>query len=365
MNSGNYQGTWYKPFLMILLLGSLYLSYLILKPFIHSIILAFLIGSLIVPLQTKVTRKLKGKNTLSAILLILSIAVIVVVPFLFFLSALVSQALDTLHHLNTWIKSGNLHKIISHPKIHSIVLHIQALAHKLGFTQFDINEISITGPIVKVTQYIGQFIISNGSAFLSNVVNMVTQIFIMFFIMFYVVRDYDWIIRKIKDLSPLKEEQEDRILERIRSVARSALLGSLITAFAQGIAGGIGLAIVGIPGIFWGTMMAFTSLVPVVGTALVWIPSCLYLLLLGHWKSSLFLLLWSLLIVGSIDNFLRPLLMRGVGQMSPFFVFLSIMGGIQYFGLLGLIYGPLILGCAIVMLYIYEAEYSQSVDSST
>ncbi len=359
MSQENRSDVWYKPFLIILLLVSLYLSYLVLKPFIHSMILAFLIGSLMVPVHSKLTRKLKGKSGLSAALLILAIAVLIVVPFLLFLSALVTQTLDTLHHLNAWIKAGNIQKLISNPKLQSFIPYIQSIAHRLGFEQFDINKINLTGPLVKVTQYIGQFIISNGSALLSNVVNVAVQIFIMFFVMFYVIRDYPWIIRKIKDLSPLREDQEDRILERIRAVAKSALLGSLLTAIAQGIAGGIGLAIVGIPGLFWGTLMAFTSLVPVVGTALVWIPSCLYLLLVGRWKASLFLLLWSVLIVGSIDNFLRPLFMRSVGQMSPFFVFLSIMGGIQYFGFLGLIYGPLILGCALVMVYIYEAEYTE------
>ena len=126
---------------------------------------------------------------------------------------------------------------------------------------------------------------------------------------------------------------------------------------ATALAGGIGLAIVGIPGLFWGTVMGFSSLIPVIGTALVWGPAVIYLLLFGKWKAGIFLLVWSIVLVGSIDNFLRPFLMRDENNLSPFYIFLAIIGGVQYFGLAGILYGPLILTFAMVMLYIYGVEY--------
>jgi predicted PurR-regulated permease PerM len=103
--------------------------------------------------------------------------------------------------------------------------------------------------------------------------------------------------------------------------------------------------------------MAFTSFIPVVGTALVWVPAVGYLLLLGKIKSAIFLATWCAVLVGSIDNFLRPFFMRGQADMSTFYIFLAILGGVQFFGLAGIIYGPLILGFARVMLYIYQIEY--------
>lgn len=103
--------------------------------------------------------------------------------------------------------------------------------------------------------------------------------------------------------------------------------------------------------------MGFASLIPVVGTALVWGPAAIYLALLGKWGSFFLLIAWSVLLVGSIDNFLRPFLMRGESKMSPFYIFLAILGGVQYFGLAGILYGPLILSFATIMFYIYGVEY--------
>jgi len=186
---------------------------------------------------------------------------------------------------------------------------------------------------------------------------LLSQFLIMFFVMFYLVRDGADLLKTLKVLSPLREDQEDRILARVRGVSRSVFLGSFVTAILQGIVGGIGLAIAGIPGLFWGAVMGFTSLIPVVGTALVWVPAAGYLVLAGHWKAAVFLILWSIVLVSSIDSFLKPFLMRGPGGLSPFYVFLAVMGGLQYFGLPGLLYGPLVLGFAAVILYIYEEEF--------
>ncbi|MBW2068175.1 MAG: AI-2E family transporter [Deltaproteobacteria bacterium] len=350
----------YRAFLLVLLFASLYFSYLIFKPFIHALLLAFLVGSLCAPLAQSLKKPFGGRSNLSALLVVMIISVVIVVPMLFLLSALVTQAFDTITKINEWIKSGQFHKLLSHPKIQFLLTHFQKWTTHLGFSGRISLDAKLTDPLIKATQYVGQFIVSHGSALLGNMLNLGLQFFVFVFVLFYVVRDYPTIIRRIKDISPLREEQEDQILERIRSVAKSALLGSLATSIAQGAAGAVGLAIVGIPALFWGTIMAFASLIPIVGTALVWVPSVIYLLLVGKWKSAIFFLLWSVIVVGSIDNFLRPLFMRGAGQMSSFFVFLSIMGGVQYFGFLGVIYGPLVLACGLVMLYIYEAEYGDA-----
>jgi predicted PurR-regulated permease PerM len=178
--------------------------------------------------------------------------------------------------------------------------------------------------------------------------------------MFYLVRDGQAMVRAAKDLVPLQEERKVRLLERIRSVAKTVLLGNLLTGLCQGLAGGVGLAVVGLPGLFWGAVMAVASLIPIVGTALVWVPATGYLLLSGRWTAALFLAAWSVLLVGSIDNFLRPFLMSGPGALPPFYVFLAVLGGLQYFGLAGVLYGPLVLAFTAVVLYIYKEEFRPS-----
>jgi predicted PurR-regulated permease PerM len=179
----------------------------------------------------------------------------------------------------------------------------------------------------------------------------------MIFVAFYLVRDGGEMVSGIRYYIPLRVEQEDRIINGIRVVTKSVLLGTFLTAVCQGLVGGIALAILGFPGLFWGTMTALASLIPLVGGYLIWVPIALYLLLLGEVKSAVLLAIWSTVASGIIDNFVRPLLMKGKSKMSPFYIFLAILGGVQYFGLKGILYGPLILSFAMIMLFIYGVEY--------
>jgi predicted PurR-regulated permease PerM len=152
------------------------------------------------------------------------------------------------------------------------------------------------------------------------------------------------------------------LFEEVRAVSKTALMGSLMTAVTQGFVGGFGLWLAGLPGLFLGAVMAFTSLIPFVGTALVWAPAALFLLAIGEWGWALFLVVWGVVVVGSIDNFLRPMFMQGA-SMSTVVVFFSLIGGLQVFGLIGLIYGPLVFSITLVLFRLYEAEFAGFLDS--
>ena len=179
----------------------------------------------------------------------------------------------------------------------------------------------------------------------------------MLFVLFFLLRDHEKVINTLRHIIPLSRSQEDKLLIEIEQVSKSAVMGSFLTAIAQGIAGGIGMGIAGFPGLFWGTMMGFTSFIPVVGTALIWLPATLYLLAIGDINWAIFLGIWSIAVVGSIDNILRPFLMQGSAGMNTLMIFFSLLGGIQLFGLIGLIYGPLIFAITVVLFKMYEEEF--------
>ena len=168
-------------------------------------------------------------------------------------------------------------------------------------------------------------------------------------------------VQYLKQLSPLRSRQEDYIIDSLKRVARGVLMGCLLVALLQGFAGGIGLAIVGVPGFFWGGMMALSSLIPVLGTGLVWVPAVIYLLLMGEWKMATFLAVWCGVFVVGIDTVLRPIFMREASRVSTFYIFLAILGGVYSFGMLGIFYGPLILSFVMVMLQIYLDEYAEDL----
>jgi predicted PurR-regulated permease PerM len=342
----------YRPFLVVVLLFSLYMTYNILRPFAHTIIFAIILASMFYPLHTWLARLCRGRNSLAALISILVITFVIVLPLLVFSLALISQAVQSINLVNDWIRAGNLQKIMEDTRIVTYTAWLQEHAPFI-----DLQKLDIQGNILQFSKNFGQFLLSQGANFLGDMLGIVARFFIMMFIIFFLLRDGAAMVERIKYLAPLREDQEDRIIGRIRAVTRSALLGSFLTALGQGISGGIGLSIVGIPGFFWGAMMGFTSLIPLIGTALIWSPAVIYLALLAKWKSMVFLIVWCVLVVGSFDNFLRPYLMKGQAGMSPFYIFLAIIGGVQYFGLAGIIYGPLILTFAMVMLYIYQIEY--------
>ncbi len=146
------------------------------------------------------------------------------------------------------------------------------------------------------------------------------------------------------------------LIQRIQAVTKSAVFGTVLTGIAQGGLAMIAFAITGIPWLVYGVMLGFASLIPVVGTALVWVPCVIYLLIYGKIGSAIFLALWCIVVVGLVDNLLRPLLMQGKTGMPSLILFFAILGGIQLFGLIGVIYGPLIFGLCAVLLVIFELE---------
>lgn len=342
-----------RPFLLIVLLASLLLAYVVLEPFLTQIILATVLAGLFAPVQEYLSEKLNGRRSLASLCVVVLICLVIILPLYFISSAMVKQGFDFTVKVREWVEVGGLDAY----KTGEWIDEWQAwAASNIPFV--DMNNFDIESNLLAIFRAISEGFLKQGAGVVGNVAGLLTNFLITMFLVFYLARDGRATVKKIKVLSPLREDQEDRIIARVKAISRSVLMGSLATAALQGLAGAIGFAIVGIPAVFWGVMLGFASFIPVVGTALIWVPATAYLLLLGDWQWALFLGLWSALVVGSIDNFVRPYLMKGEAEMSPFYIFLALLGGFQAYGIRGLLYGPLIMGFAMVMLLIYEEEFA-------
>jgi len=179
---------------------------------------------------------------------------------------------------------------------------------------------------------------------------------LMLFVMFYCLRDGAKMLDYLARLSPLSSQQEQLLLARVQAVSRSAIMGTLVTGVAQGGLAMIAFAVAGIPWLLWGVMLGFASFIPLVGTALIWVPCVAYLLVMGKVAMAIGLALWCLVVVGLVDNLLRPWLMQGQTGMASVVLFFAILGGIKLFGLPGVIYGPLVIGLCTAVFYILELE---------
>ncbi|MBD3304964.1 AI-2E family transporter [candidate division KSB3 bacterium] len=353
LNHGHY-------FLFFLLFVSIYFSYKLLRPYLHPLILAIVLAILLNPVYRKFVDWFRGRRNLAAFVTCTLLTVVIVLPLTFLLFALIQQGVQSFNAIYDWVEAKKYTTLLDNPWVTKVTGMIEASLPNVQklFPDFDLKNVRFDRIVLQTSSTIGKNLLNQGGQLFSNLSGLVIKFFLMLFAFFFLVRDQESIFTAVLHLIPLSGTQEERILDKIKSVTRSALLGTLITAVAQGIAGGIAFSIANLPGLFWGTMMAFASLVPVVGTAIIWIPAAVYLFLSGHWGYGIFLVAWSVLIVGLIDNFVRPIFMRGAGEtMSTFVIFFSLLGGLHYFGLTGLLYGPLIIGLTMVFLYIYSVEF--------
>ncbi len=339
--------------LLALLFSFLYLVFLIFRPYLGTLIFATVLTSVCYPIHRRILQRCKDRQNLAAFLTATLLVIIVVVPLVSFSAALIQQGAESFEQVNAWLKAGNLDRVLSWKGIQPLSQMVDQQLTRLGLEHLNLRKI-----FLDASAALGHVVLTWGKEFLGNITGLAVRFLLLIVLVFYLFRDGQNLLERLKHLSPLSGEQEEGLIQRVRALSRSVVMANGATAAAQGFAGGIGLWISGIPPLFWGTVMAFTSLIPAVGTAVVWVPAVGYLLVVGSWGKALFLAVWCVVVVGSIDNFLRPFLMKGEGGISSIYLFFAILGGIHLFGIVGILYGPLILGVTAILLYLYELEYS-------
>lgn len=340
-------------FLFMLIVVCLFISYRMMAAYVHPVIFATLLSIITHPIYERLAGRFNGRKNLAAAVCCLLITFIIVIPLFFVLLAVIKQGISTVSATNQWISTLDMDEIRNLPQISGYLASV-----KKYLPADALANLNIYGIMQTVSANAGKMIVSNGTWIISNISAIIMNFFLMIFIYFFVVQKQTELFDYIFHLMPLTREYENILVNKIKAVSKSALLGTLVTSTAQGVAGGIAFGICGLPGFFWGAVMAFASLIPVVGTALIWVPAAGYLLLTGHIKLGLFMVVWSVIVVGMIDNLVRPLFMKGSADMNTILIFFSILGGLNLFGLAGLLYGPLIFGITLVLLYIYDLEFS-------
>lgn len=343
--------------LIVALIAAAIACYLLIAPYINSIVMAFIISLLMFPMHEWFERKMPSSPNLAALLSCIVLTFIIVIPLLFVFGAIIQQGSSFSQNAYQWVTQGGIEELLNHPWVG------KGLSFVNSYLPFDdIDPQQIAQKAAQFASTLGTGLVSISAKVLGDATNFLVSFFLMLFVLFFLLRDHDKIISVMRHILPFSRSQEDKLLDEIEQVSKSAVMGSFLTAIAQGFAGGIGMWLAGFPGLFWGTMMGFASFIPVVGTALIWIPATAYLFLVGEVGWAAFLAIWSIAIVGSIDNILRPLLMQGSAGMNTLMIFFSLLGGIHLFGLIGLIYGPLIFAITITLFNIYEEEFKSFLD---
>ena len=307
----------------------------ILSPYFKTAFMALLFAILFRPLHKKMESWMGGRAMFSSLVVTLIVMFIVISPVSLIGFQVFQEAKQVyLSVMNNTIDTGIVHTIL------------QKYAPQIAPTfSADVNQYVAQGL---------QWMVGNLSVVFSSVAGMLIEFFLMLFILFFIFKDGALFKNMLMAISPFDNAHNEYLLDKVEDSMASVVKGTLIVAAAQGTLAGIGYAITGVPNpVLWGVISIFASLVPGIGTSLVIVPALAFLLLSGNMTGVIVLALWSGILVWQIDNFIRPVLVGKRTNLHPLVVLLSALGGIQLFGFIGFLIGPVIFSILAALIEIY------------
>lgn len=342
------QDRYRKTFLLLLVVFISAAFIVMVRQFLMTLLLAAIFSALSQPLFIRLRRWFRGRATLAALCTLLVIVLVIVTPLLGILGIVVNQALKVSESVTPWVQ-----KQIDNPdQLAQLVDRLPGIERIRPYRDEILTRL---GGLVGAT---GNFVVSRLSAATKGTVSFLFQFGILLYAMFYFLKDGRRILDRILYYVPLPDEDERRMVDRFVSVTRATVKGTLIIGVLQGALAGGALAIVGIQGAaFWGALMTVLSIIPGVGTAIVWVPAAVFLFVTGSIGSGIFLVVFCGALVGSVDNLLRPRLVGKDTQMHDLLILFATMGGIYLFGLVGFIVGPILAALFVTVWDIYGVVF--------
>ncbi len=338
-------------FVLLLVLAVSLLFVAVVWPFLKPLLLGALLAGLSRPLYRRVTQMLGGRKSLGAVLTLLLLFIVVAGPLSAFIGVVVNQAINVSNDAIPWVQQ-HLGSATAFDVHHWLVQRFPALADYVPAQE------QITDSAARLAKAAGGFLVAGATQLTAGTATFLLNLFVMLYAMFFFLRDGGAILEKIFYYTPLSHEDEERVLERLTSVTRATIKGTLVIGAIQGALAGFGFWVAGLDGAaFWGTIMAVLSVIPGIGAALVWVPAVIYLFIIGQSGTATLLLLWCAAVVGTVDNVLRPSLVGKDAKMPDLLILVGTLGGLFLFGPIGFIVGPLVCGLFLTVWDIYGTTF--------
>lgn len=319
--------------------ATFYLCWMMILPFLAVITWGGALAILAHPLHTWLERRMRPN--LAALISVFLVAVVVVAPAIFLSQRLFAELSESFGAMGTDLNSVALHtKLQQYPAIANIMQWIE------GRLDLDQQIRAATGAAA-----------GKVSAWVSGSVWIITQLVVTFLTLFYFFRDRTGFLQFFRRFIPLSTLETDEIFGRIAQTVNASLYKNLFVKLIQGFLGGLMFWILGLPApVLFGAGMALFAVLPIMGTAIVWVPAAIFLFVSGSWIKALVLAVWGGLVVGLIDNLLYPILVAGELRFHPLAVFFAVFGGLIAFGIAGVVLGPVILAITVALLEIWQAR---------
>lgn len=326
--------------LMAVTVIGIYLCYRMALPFRSALAWALALAVLFTPFHQWMEVKLRHSN-LAALISVALISLIVVVPTTFVGQRLVQEANKGAEIIEGKVSSGEWSRALKRePRLAPLVERIE-------------RELDLPGTIKTFAAWMS----ATAGSFLKGSAFQVIDFCLTFYLLFYFLRDRRLTLHAFRQMSPLTRSEMDQMFHRVGDTVHATIYGTLAVSFVQGLLGGLMFWVLGIPSpLLWGVVMALLAIVPILGSFVVWIPVALFLAMDGSWGKSLILVLWGVLVVGTVDNLLRPVLVGNRLKLHSLLAFMSVVGGLLLFGPAGLILGPVALTITSVLLKIWTSR---------
>ena len=330
---------------LVVLAAAITLLFLwMIRDFLMALLLAAIVAGGLRPVYRRLLGVVGGRRSVAAGITLTLLSLLVIVPLIAFGAIVTEQAVDLGKAAQPWVReqlgsAGAFDNLVARfPELAALRPYRDQIIQKLGEFGSSLGALAVTALTSAAQQ----------------LVTFALLLFVMLYAAFYFLTDGPAILRKILFYSPLPSEDEDRMVGRFLSVARATVKGTLVIGAIQGALGGIAFFVAGIPGsAFWATVMGVLSVIPGLGAAIVWVPGVAYLFVMGKTGAAVGLLLFSALVVGSVDNVLRPWLVGKDTKLPDLLILLATLGGIVLFGAVGFIIGPIIAALFVTVWDIY------------
>jgi predicted PurR-regulated permease PerM len=328
------------------------LVFWILRPFVASLLWAALVAFLLFPLNRRLRGWLGGRRVPAALLLTIAVVLVIVVPAIVFGALFASQASALLGGLQA---SAAQHQIQSPGDLANMV---DAVARRIGnWVPLPLEQIRAT--MLAAGEQFVQSVLSTGGSLVASALSLAVAMVVALFVLFFFLRDGERMVARAMGLVPLDDKRKTRLLDHLAGVTRAVVLGSLVVALVQGALLGLGFALAGLPSpVVFGVVAVVASLVPLLGTTIVWVPAAIWAGVSGHWGVGLFLAVWGIAVISSADNVIRPLFISSRAKISTLPVFIGLLGGIAAFGPIGVFLGPVVV--ALVLALVEFAEEARA-----
>jgi predicted PurR-regulated permease PerM len=334
-------------FILFLAFLSIYLLYQILSPFLSSIVWAILLAMVLYPVYKKLRTLLGKRELFSALVMTLLVLVVIVLPFTLLMVSLASDVVNFYHQVEEMIKTGQLQAYFESVKEVPILKSILARVAKY----IDLDPLPL---LLKNVNQISTFIFNQTTTLIKGLSTFVVGFFFTLLSLYYLFKDGSSLFEGLKEAVPLPSKEKELLIQRFKDMIHATMYGGILIALIQGALGGLSFWILGLPSpIFWGTAMGLLSFIPVGGTALIWGPTAIILLIGGAILKGIVLVGIGVFVISMVDNLLRPFFISTRTNIHPLLLFFAVLGGVQAFGLIGVIAGPLIATLFLTLIEIY------------